>query len=51
MIKYEHIYLNPTNETLQLYRGIEKYIAYYNDELRQAVLKQKTPAFYYGKAA
>uniref|UniRef100_UPI001F443E50 IS3 family transposase n=1 Tax=Portibacter marinus TaxID=2898660 RepID=UPI001F443E50 len=42
-IKYEHIYLNPTNETLQLYRGIEKYIAYYNDELRQAVLKQKTP--------
>lgn len=50
-IKYEHIYLNPTNETLQLYRGIEKYIAYYNNELRQAVLEQKTPAFYYGKAA
>lgn len=50
-IKYEHIYLNPAEDTLRLYAGIEKYIDYYNQDLRQKALDQKTPAYCYGKAA
>lgn len=50
-IKYEHIYLNPTNDALQLYRGIEKYIKYYNEELRQRNLENQTPKAIYAKAA
>ena len=50
-IKYEHIYLNPTDNVLQLHRGIEKYIKYYNDELRQRKLENQTPKTVYAQAA
>lgn len=50
-VKYEHIYLNPTNDTLTLYRGIDGYIKYYNDELRQRNLDNQTPKTIYAKAA
>lgn len=50
-IKYEHIYLNPTDDTLELYRGIDRYIKYYNNELRQRKLSNKTPKYVYGLAA
>lgn len=43
-IKYEHIYLNPTNNALQLYFGLEAYIQYYNEKLRQRILENRTPA-------
>lgn len=50
-IKYEHIYLNPTDDTVELYRGISKYIDYYNEELRQTNLENETPKSVYSKAA
>lgn len=50
-VKYEHIYLNPTNDTLALYQGIEKYVTYYNDELRQRNLENQTPKTIYAMAA
>jgi putative transposase len=50
-VKYEYIYLNPTNDTLQLYNGISGYIKYYNEELRQRNLENQTPMTIYAKAA
>lgn len=50
-IKYEHIYLNPQEDVLELYRGIASYISYYNDELRQRNLENQTPQMIYSKAA
>ena len=50
-IKYEHIYLNPTSNVLELYRGIEGYIKYYNDQLRQRNLDNRTPSQVYSLAA
>ena len=50
-IKYEHIYLNPTDQVIELYRGIKRYIDYYNNELRQKNLENKTPKTVYAKAA
>lgn len=50
-IKYEHIYLNPTNEVLELYRGIDGYMKYYNEELRHRKLNNRTPRQVYELAA
>ena len=50
-IKYEHIYLNPTGDVMELYRGIDNYIQYYNNELRQRTLSNQTPKVAYGLAA
>lgn len=50
-IKYEHIYLNPTDNTLKLYCGIRDYIIYYNGKQRQKNLAQKTPHMVYFQAA
>ncbi|NND07124.1 MAG: IS3 family transposase [Saprospiraceae bacterium] len=50
-IKYEHIYLNPTNDVLQLYRGLDGYIKYYNSDLRQRKLNNQTPEDVFDMAA
>lgn len=50
-IKYEHIYLNPTENAIELYSGIKGYIDYYNEELRQKNLENKTPKTVYAQAA
>ena len=50
-IKYEHIYLNPTNDTIELYHGIRDYMKYYNGELRHSKLKNQTPETVYLNAA
>jgi len=50
-IKYEHIYLNPTNNVLELYHGIDGYIKYYNNDLRQRKLNNRTPKEVYNLAA
>ena len=31
-IKYDHIYLNPANDVLELYGGVQEHIAYYNEK-------------------
>jgi len=33
-LKYEHIYLNPANDGLELYQGIKNYLSFYNKERR-----------------
>lgn len=42
-IKYEHIYLNPANGGAQLYKGVKKYIDFYNNERRHTCLNDETP--------
>lgn len=42
-IKYEHVYLNPTNDGQQLFDGINMYMNYYNMERRHESLDYCTP--------
>jgi len=42
-IKYEKIYLNPTDNGLDLYRLIDEYMQFYNKERRHTRLDNKTP--------
>ena len=34
-IKYNHIYLNPVEDVLELWKGIDRYIRYYNNKIHQ----------------
>ena len=40
-IKYNHIYLNPADDGLELYKGVQDHIAYYNDKTHQTT--KQTP--------
>lgn len=46
-IKYEHVYLNPTNDGQQLFDGIHTYMNYYNMERRHESLDYCTPYSHY----
>jgi putative transposase len=46
-IKYNYIYLNPADDVLELYEGVQEHIAYYNDKTHQTT-KQKPNARYLG---
>jgi putative transposase len=35
IIKYNHIYLNPVDDVLELWKGISRYIRYYNSKIHQ----------------
>ncbi len=42
-IKYENIYINPTENGLELYPLIDEYMQFYNKERRHTRLDNKTP--------
>ena len=42
-LKYEHIYLKPADNGLELYQGIERYIHFYNQQRRHQSLDSLTP--------
>jgi putative transposase len=42
-LKYEHIYLFPRQDVLQLYKGIDEYIEWYNEHRRHSSLKDQRP--------
>lgn len=47
-IKYEHIYLRPANGGVELYRGVQEYMKFYNTQRRHESIKDLTPdEFYY----
>ena len=51
-VKYEHIYLNVYEDGLSLWKGLDGYFRFYNQERPHQSLKYKTPAeYYYPKAA
>jgi putative transposase len=41
-LKYEHIYLNPTNVGVELYEGVRKYITFYDEERRHSSIGNLT---------
>jgi len=50
-LKYEYLYLNPSGDPYEVYQGIDQYIKYYNEDLRNRVIANKTPLEVYSKAA
>lgn len=49
-IKYEHVYLYPTSKTDELYKGIDKYIRYYNEDRIHSAIADSKPALFYKSA-
>ena len=50
-IKYEHIYLNVYEDGLTLFKGLQSYFTFYNDERRHQSLNNETPLYMYNRAA
>ena len=50
-LKYEHVYLKPADNGLELYRGIRIYIDFYNNQRRHTSLKRQTPLDSYTQLA
>lgn len=50
-VKYEHIYLNVYENGLSLWKGLEGYFRFYNNERPHQSLSYKTPAKCYAQAA
>jgi len=48
-IKYEYIYINPSNGGHELYFGIEEYMRFYNYERSHDSLEKETPARKFGQ--
>lgn len=42
-LKYEHVYLKPAEDGLELFKGIKQYIEFYNRERRHQSLDLQTP--------
>ena len=50
-LKYDYVYLNPTNDGLELYQGLKKYMNYYNHELHHQGIDRRIPVDLYKPAA
>jgi putative transposase len=50
-VKYEHIYLYVYDDGLSLYKGLQQYFTFYNDERRHQSLNNETPLTLYQRAA
>ncbi len=50
-VKYEHIYLHVYEDGLSLYKGLQQYLSFYNDERRHQSLSYQTPLTLYSMAA
>lgn len=50
-IKYEHIYLKPARDGVELYQGVEEYIRFYNTERLHQSLDYQTPEQSFKQAA
>jgi putative transposase len=50
-VKYEHIYLHVYEDGLSLYKGLQQYFLFYNDERRHQSLNYETPVTLYSRAA
>ena len=50
-VKYECVYLHAYQDGIELYKGLEKYFYFYNNERLHQSLNYNTPAFAYSQAA
>jgi len=49
-LKYEHIYLYPKQDAVELFKGIEQYMRWYNEVRRHSSLDQRRPNEVYEQA-
>jgi putative transposase len=50
-LKYDHVYLHPASDGLELYQGVKGYIHYYNHSLHHQGIGRRIPAELYQPAA
>lgn len=50
-LKYEHVYLKPAEDGLDLFKGVKQYIGFYNRERRHQSLELRTPEESYTQLA
>jgi putative transposase len=50
-LKYDYVYLNPANDSIELYQGVKQYMHYYNYELHHQGIGRRVPAELYKTAA
>lgn len=50
-LKYDHVYLYPANDGLELYQGVKEHIRYYNYTLHHQGINRRIPAELYKPAA
>ena len=50
-LKYDHVYLYPANDGLELYQGVKEHIQYYNYSLHHQGINRRIPANLYKPAA
>jgi len=50
-LKYDHVYLYPANDGLELYQGVKEHILYYNYTLHHQGINRRIPADLYKPAA
>ena len=50
-VKYEYVYLNPAEDGLELYNGLEEYFRFYNQERGHQSLNYQVPESIYVQAA
>lgn len=50
-LKYNHVYLHPANDGLELYQGIKTYIHYYNNRKPHQGIENQIPGTVYRQAA
>jgi putative transposase len=50
-LKYDHVYLNPAKDGLELYEGLKEYFNYYNHELHHQGIGRRIPVELYRPAA
>lgn len=50
-VKYDHVYLNPANDGIELFRGLKEYFDYYNHRKAHQGIDRRIPASLYNPAA
>ncbi len=50
-VKYDHVYLWPANDGIDLFKGLTDYFKHYNTELAHQGIERQTPVSLYRKAA
>jgi putative transposase len=50
-LKYDHVYIFPADDGIELYKGLKEYLYYYNNELAHQGIGRVVPAKLYKKAA
>lgn len=50
-VKFDHVYLHPASDGVELHQGLKEYFSYYNHELHHQGIGRRIPADLYKPAA